>query len=375
MGQITLRPELVTSSGEACGIMLDNQYVGSLTLLYREEDRIWGSVQLDEQVLQADEKEEVDLFIHRYIENMIDAIGAPECFVSSTYAHYDHIISTDQLDDLVEILEDETGPLDYSEYDTFEAGYEEVTDSLTTDDVQEYDFDYDLSEHKRDIELNIVGESRNKVEYQLLDRNHEIMAEVMVHLDRGDVIGDVYWHYEPTDEEMDEVAHILVADFDSDHVDTFTFAMFYGDEELVTFELTHDDLLDDEEEAMLLGEIDLDEDDIYVDIHGDDAANIHFELIRDDIDSLTFDVYEEEKGYSVRLGTATIDLDGEEPTAIIDFDNPRDQHLREQVAYYLIDELDKEVEYQTFTITMQYDDEVIDEYIFDIEEQPDFCDC
>ena len=225
---------------------------------------------------------------------------------------------------------------------------------------------------QQDIELSIVGESRNKVEYQLLDKNHEIMAEVLVHIDRGDVIGDIFWHYEPSEEEIDEVAHILVADFDSDLVDSFILTMFYNDEELVTFELTHDDLFEDEEEE----EYDLSEMDegMYVDIRGDETVSLYFELIRDDVDSLTFNIYEEEPKRQ-KLGTVTIDLGGDEPSAIVDFMNPRDQHLREQIAYHLIDEVDKEIEYSTFTITMQYQDEVVDEYVFNVEEQTEFCDC
>lgn len=373
MGQITLRPELVTSSGEACGIMLDHQYIGSLTLLYREEDRIWGSVQLDEEVLDADEKEQVDLFIHQYIENMIDAVGAPECFVSSTYSYYDHIISTDQLGQIEELI-DEDEAQDYQMYETLEAGYEAAEEPIYADlDTIEYDYDYDLSEEQQDIELSIVGESRNKVEYQLLDKNHEIMAEVLVHIDRGDVIGDIFWHYEPSEEEIDEVAHILVADFDSDLVDSFILTMFYEDDELVTFELTHDDLLEEEDEDYEQDLFEMDES-MYVDIQGDETVSLYFELIRDDVDSLTFNIYEEEPKRQ-KLGTATIDLGGDEPSAIVDFINPRDQHLREQVAYHLIDEVDKEIEYTTFTITMQYQDEVVDEYVFNVEEQAEFCGC
>ena len=132
MGQITLRPELVTSSGEACGIMLDHQYVGSLTLLYREEDRIWGSVQLDEEVLDADEKEQVDLFIHQYIENMIDAVGAPEMLCILTYSYYDHIISTDQLGQIEELIEEDEAQ-DYQMYETLEASYETVDEPIYAD--------------------------------------------------------------------------------------------------------------------------------------------------------------------------------------------------------------------------------------------------
>lgn len=381
MGQVTLRPELVTASGEACGIMLDDQYVGSLTLLYRENDRIWGSVQLDEEVLHGDEKEEVDLFIHRYIENMIDAVGAPECFVSTTFSPYDHIISTDNVGEIEELVSVES--IDYEEnedtryledtgvdFDEDYGDYETVTDEDL--EVIEYDYDYDLHD---DYQLNIVGESRNRVEYQLLNKNHEIVAEAMMYIDQSDVYGDIFWHFEPSEEDIDEVTHIVVADFDQYSIDTFEFNMYFGDEEIARIELLHEDLTDD----ALEHDDDLedydgfeDEDDeeiVYVDVYEDSDVNLHFELIRDDIDSMTFDIYEEEDERDTRIGTATIDLAGEEPSAWVDFVQPGDLHMREQIAYHLIDQLDSETDYTTFTITMQYMDETIDEFEFDVREQ------
>jgi hypothetical protein len=378
LGQISLRPELVTSGGEACGIMLDEQYVGSLTLLYREEDRVWGTVQLDEEVLNVDEKEEIDMFIHRYVENMIDAVGAPECIVTSTYSMYDHIISTDNLGEIEELIEVESGDIYandavYDDYEMLEDGveyaYEEDIDDIAEIELDDEDYDYDLEE---EYYLNIVGENRNKVEYQLLNRDNELIAEAMLHLNRGDIEGDVFWHYDPTDDEIDEVAQVIVSDFDPDQVDTFTFSMYYREEEIATIELTHEDFLDDDEEVTY-DDIDVDlglDDELYVDVYADEDIQLYFDLIRDDVDTMTFDIYEEDGRRNSRLGMVTLDLNGDEPTALVDFVNPRDQQVREQIAYRLIEELDKEAIYESFTITMQYQNEVIDEYTFEISEQP-----
>ncbi|GAA0374475.1 hypothetical protein [Bacillus horti] len=344
MGQIEIRPELVTSSGEAASIMLDQQYVGSLTLLYREEDRLWGSIQLDEQMLHADEKEEIDLFLHQYMESMIDALGAPECFVSVTYSHYDHIISTEDSDSL---------------------------DRLIEADIDDGSLEHDTEEDS-EIQLSIVGESRSQVEYQLLDQRQQLLAEALIHIDRGDVIGDVFWQTEPSEDDLDEVAHILVADFDSDFIDTFTFTMFYEDEELAVFELSHEDLFDfedeeEEDEGFLSGESSfVDEDELYMDVHEEERIPLQVECVRDDGDSLTFELYEQD---GMKIGQATIDLGGEEPTAVVDFIEPRNRRFREQVAYHMIEELDKETDYHTFAITMQYQDEVVDEYHFHLEDQ------
>lgn len=366
MGQITLRPELVTSGGEACGIMYDDQYVGSLSLLYREEDRIWGTVQLDEEVLDVEEKEDIDLFIHQYIEQMIDALAVPDCLVTVSYSEYDHIISTDNdLGEVEEIIEVESGSM----YDD--------ADSIDVYDVNDF-------EEEEDYELYIVGESRNRVEYQLLDKDHHLVAEAELSLRRGDIAGDIFWNHEPSEEEVDEVANILVNDFDPDMVDTFYFNMKYKDEIVATFELTHEDFIEDDEE-MTYGEEDLDEytpldasnfmeqeDEIYVDVYEDEDSDIQFELIRDDIDTVTFDIYEEESEPSHRLGSVTLNLDGKEITGLVDFINPRDKNVREQIAYQLMEELGDEIQFNTFTLTMQYNDEVIDEIAFDKRDQFDY---
>lgn len=213
MAQIHLRPELVTATGEAAGIMMDDQYVGSMTLLYREQDMLYGSVQLDEEFVNQREKAQIDRFIHRYVQHMIDALGVPECLVTVTYSDYDHVISTD---DVVEVELDET------------------------------------------------------VE----------------------------------DEDMEDVY-------------------------------------------------------------------LHFELVRDELDVLIYDIYEESGRRNSRLGSATIDVSTEEMTAFVEFLNPRDEELREQIAYHLIDMLEEAFDFQTLTVTMQYDEEVIDEYHFDIDDQAD----
>jgi hypothetical protein len=364
MGQISLRPELVTAGGEACGIMLDNQYVGSLTLLYREEDRIWGTVQLDEDVLDADEKEEIDVFVHRYVESMIDAVGAPECLVTATYSTYDHIISTDQLGEVEEIVEVESFDFDDDDEDMDYLGM--------LDDGVEYEFEdddyYQVEEidTEEDFQLAIVGESRNMVEYQLLNKHNDLVAEAELQLHRGDVVGDIYWNYDPSDEEIDEIAQIIVSDFDPDQVDTFTLNMYYGEEQIATLELTHEDFFDSDEVL----DVSEDDDGLYVDVYADEDIQLFFDLIRDDIDSITFDIYEDEGKRNHRLGTVVLDMNNREITGLVDFVNPRDKEIREQIAYRMIEELDKETEYDTFTITMQYQDEVIDEFVFDTLEQP-----
>ncbi|MDQ0338876.1 hypothetical protein J2S00_001662 [Caldalkalibacillus uzonensis] len=327
MGRITLRPELMTPGGQAASIMLDDCYVGSFIMVYRENDALWGMIQLDEEMLEPDEKGEIDLFMHEHIEDLIEALQVEECMITSTYSDFDYVISTD---DIVEEVLDE------------EEWVEEA-------------------EQAQEFHLSVMRETRHRVEYQIHDENHDLAAEAVVYMSRDHVTGEVLWDYEPTDTEIDTVARLIVSDFDPEEVESFAFVMYVDGEEIAAIELTREDLI---EEGM-------EEEEVYLDIdHVEDYA-LTFDLIREDNDLLIYDIYEETEGESICLGTATADLSNDEVTVLVEFDNPRDRRLREQIAYHLIDELEEEAYFDTVTITMQYDNDVIDEYHFDYNDQPE----
>ncbi|MGO4887090.1 hypothetical protein ACJ2A9_04970 [Anaerobacillus sp. MEB173] len=351
MRHISLRPEFITSGGEACGIMLDDQYVGSLTLLYREQDRIWGTVQLDEEMVGEQEKEDIDFFIHSHIENMIDALDSPDCIVTSTYSTYDHIISTDLIEDNDDVLGaesdyDDVEAIEYEMVDDFEEEYEE------DDDTTYYDID------EEDLyELVIVGEDKNQVEYQLFDEENDLIAEAMIKVKGSNVKGKVFWNYMPDDDEIDRAASSIVTDFDEEQIRTFRIKMFFEDEELVVIDLANDrgnDVFDEN---------------YYVEEHEDNEFPLHFERIFNEDHTVIFDIYEETQNNN-RIGTVTILKGSREVKGYLDFINPLDEQIREQIAYRLITEVDKEVDYDSFSLTMMYLGEIIDEFVFDELEQP-----
>lgn len=216
MGQITLRPELLTTGGQAASIMLDEQYVGSFTAVYRESDALFGMIQLDKERLASGNKEQIDRYMQAYVQDMAHSLGVEQCNVIVTYSELSHILS-----------------------------------------------------------------------------------------------------------------------------------------------------LDDEEEH---------DEETYVDVEADDDVELVIEWVREEVDTLILDIYEQHREESLYLGQATVNIGDKEMTVLVDFENPGHGELREQVAYHLVDLLEEEYRFETITITMQYNDEVIDEFHFDYQDQVGFVD-
>ena len=216
MGQITLRPELLTTGGQAASIMLDEQYVGSFTAVYRESDALFGMIQLDKERLASGNKEQIDRYMQAYVQDMAHSLGVEQCNVIVTYSEPSHILS----------------------------------------------------------------------------------------------------------------------------------------------------LVDEEEH----------DEETYVDVEADDDVELVIEWVREEVDTLILDIYEQHGEESLYLGQATVNIGDKEMTVLVDFENPGHGELREQVAYHLVDLLEEEYRFETITITMQYNDEVIDEFHFDYQDQVGFVD-
>src|SRR5690554_6051211 len=111
MAQIILRPEFRTSGGEVSDLELDGKYAGTVTLIYRESDRLIGSIQLDKAMLSQHEKKQVVEWSDDYVHSLADALNVEECEVLVTYAKFDHIVTSfdANLDESVDYeLEDES---------------------------------------------------------------------------------------------------------------------------------------------------------------------------------------------------------------------------------------------------------------------------
>lgn len=94
MPHVMLRPAIRTSGGEAGDLEVDGKYAGTLTLVWREGDRLTGSIQLDRLALSREEKRRVSEWADEYVGALGDALGVGEVEVVVTAGTFDHLISS-----------------------------------------------------------------------------------------------------------------------------------------------------------------------------------------------------------------------------------------------------------------------------------------
>jgi hypothetical protein len=326
MANVFLRPDLKTAGGEVNDILLNGRYVGSMSLVYRENERISGAVQLEEPSMPDSEKEDILDYVDRYIQAFADAIQAEVYSVPVTYSAFDCFIE----------------PFDELRIDGINAiNLDEESDEESDEDVLD-----DLD--KGVYELVIVDESRRKVEYHVYDEDQEWVAEAVMRINGDDVHGEVRWMFDPTEEEIEDITELLVSDFDEEQVDTFVINHNHEDEIVETIDLTHEELLDKHTEQA--------EDDDYTIV-----------LARDDEDMLTYEIYQQSHG-GLPIGTATIDITHRVLTGFIDFRDPASNEDLDTIVALLMQELDKEKEYDGINLTMLYQNEPIDELIIECDQ-------
>lgn len=384
MAHVWIRPDLRTAGGESNDIILDGKYAGNITLVYREGQRLSGSIQLDKEFLSRKKKEIVVEHVKQYVQSLVDAYGALECDVMVNLGEIDQVIATEgNIGVIQEFLEDEEDSLD------FEADYVDTEDDYNDVDRSQRDEMSMSSEvpapHKQKrnkrMELNaterysrreakqtqnmepkgaavyyelvIVGESDHQVEYHIYNRRRKLQAEVFVHIQDRDVVGEVSWQFRPTDTEIENATDLIVSDYDEDEIDTFLLDMKYDDELLETIELAHDDFFQEEDGEELEA--------VYGEGIDDDISIL---LSRDDGDTLTYEVYKQTRG-GLPIGSATVDISRKEISGFIDFHDETDEEEREEIAIRLMKELDKEKSYDTFDLTMLENNEWIDEILFE----------
>ncbi len=328
MRNIEIRPNMRTAGGEANDILLNGRFMGTLTLVYREGDRVAGSVQLEQESLKPADKQHVVAFVQHYIQAFIDAVQAEACDVLVTYSSYDHVVMTS----------------------------EEVDDDDLSDTERDNDSDW-VSDDCEDFELVLVSERQNRVHYLIYNADGEEAAEARLQYEWADIAGEVTWRFEPDDHEIEKITELLVSDYNEDTVDTFVIRHLHEDVLLETIELTHERLLDVDENE------DEDEDWLALPHRGgkpDERYSVA--LVRDDGDVLTYEIYERASG-SLPIGTATIDIQQARLSGFIDF---RERSLADNagaIAEVLMRELDKEKDvYQGLNLSLMYKNQFLDEF-------------
>lgn len=344
MKHVMLRPDLKTSGGEVSDILYKNRFVGTLTLVYRESDRIAGSLQLEKEVLSEDEKEEVFDDVHMYVEALIDAMQARACEVMVTYSSYDHVIATEA----VASAHNRASISDEEELD-YDSDWVDYGTRLEDEHPNERE-EYTMA----DYELVVVGEDEVSVEYHVYDKNEDWVAEALLKIEDRSVIGTVDWLIEPSENELDIIADMIVLDFDDNEVDDFVIHMRHDNEIIETVELTHEDLLsvsDDEDSNVFQSGL---------------QKDYSIVLARDDGGVLTYEIYQQSRG-GLPIGTATVDISERQLTGFIDFREPGSTDDRELIATLLMEELDKEKDYVAINLSMMHKNRLIEEVLFETE--------
>lgn len=350
-----LRPGFRAAGAEVNDIELDGKYAGTMTLAYREGDRLVGAIQLDQAGLSSREKENVSRWIGEYVHSLADALRVDECEVLVTFGPFDHII-TAYPQTANEVLDEQgESPLSSAEYDPGRRGRSvRPEESRRTEARTERASAESGGTDKNDLrplrlELVIVGERGNRVEYHIYGDRKEWKAEAFFTIEENDVYGEVNWMYRPDEAEMEAAADLIVSDFDEDEIDTFRIEMKHEGSVLETFELAHEDLLPEEEWESSGNE-----------------KQYTVVLVRDDADTLTYDIYEQTQG-GLPIGRATVDISSRRMTGMIDFRDPIGSEEREKMATALLRELDKEKDYDSLNLTMIHRNNRIENIYFENE--------
>ncbi|WP_019424321.1 hypothetical protein [Paenibacillus sp. OSY-SE] len=116
MAEVQLRPDFRTMSGEAIDVLWQGTYVGVLSLLYREQERLQGSFIIDAQACQDESLVIVEQNIERYVRHVAEALGAADFEVVFVLGQVRRIVAGDEEKGE---FEDEAGTyeMEYEQYE------------------------------------------------------------------------------------------------------------------------------------------------------------------------------------------------------------------------------------------------------------------
>ena len=422
MATIYLRPDLRTSGGEIQDILLNGRYAGNMSLVFRENDRIGGAVQLDRSALSEEDQERVISFVQDYIQEMIYAVRAVDCDVVVTSGGYERVIATRRdeagrrktvgdgvepsREALFERAAESGGPRRSALGDGAAAGrsvvghaggggsgadvFDPEDDGTLGDEDAEHLDPLEMEETKAAYyELVVVGESRGRVDYHVYDEENRFVAEAEFRTRGHDGFGEIRFRFLPGEDEIEAVTDLIVSDFDEDEIDTFDIRVLHKGQELERIELAHEDLENGPADAASERDRSGRRDDLdgrsgrigKADRSGRGGRTDGEELAeaagrggryivtlaRDDGDMLTYEIFDHHRG-GPPIGTATVDISQRELTGFIEFSDPVGEDVREEAAIELMRELDKEKDYRSINLSVMCGNEKVDELMF--EEEP-----
>ncbi|QLG41563.1 MULTISPECIES: hypothetical protein [unclassified Paenibacillus] len=343
--KVELIPDLRTSGGEVQDIMVDGQYVGSLLLVFREGDRVSGSLQIEQDSLIDETEHDIVEQVHEYIRSLADAVSAAE---------YEVLVSCGTLYSVLQKTESPMDEFIQSSRSEDKYSHDGKSDRAGVNDVrvisgsQAESFTYEDPEHL--LEMELVSAGRSISTYIFNDPNGQELAEASLRQYGADVQGEIHWYDEPAESYQDAAAELLVRELDEEVIDTITIRMWHQGQELESAEWVHRDFAD---EVELESEEDLEE------IEAAEEA-CYVMLVRKDREFRVYDLFLQERG-GLPVGTATIDTSQADLSGYMDYQVPGTSAQRKSLVEVLMRELDKELEFDTLHLTMLYRNQMIDE--------------
>lgn len=343
--KVELIPDLRTSGGEVQDIMVGGQYMGSLLLVFREGDRVSGSLQIEQNSLPDETEQYIVEQVHEYIRSLADAVSAAE---------YEVLVSCGTLYSVLQKPESQTDMFNQSSRSEDSYSHDGQNDRAGVNEVhvipgsQAESFTYEDPEHL--LEMELVSAGRSISTYVFNDANGQELAEASLKQYGADVQGEIHWYDEPAENYQDAAAELLVRELDEEIIDTITIRMWHQGQEMESAEWVHRDFADEDE---IESEEDLEE------IEAAEEA-CYVMLVRKDWEFRVYELFLQERG-GLPVGTATIDTSEADLSGYIDYQVPGTSVQRKSLVEVLMRELDKELEFDTLHLTMLYRNQIIDE--------------
>jgi len=346
--KVELIPDLRTSGGEVLDVMVNDQYAGSLLLVYREGDRLSGSLQMERELVSEDAEKHIIDQVHAYIRSLTDAVEA---------IYYEVLVSCGTLHSVLQNLEFD--PERQSEDMDDEADEYmddmDLDDSRVIPDTADEAFTYEDREHV--LEMELISAGRSISTYVFNDAGGNELAEASLKQYGADIQGEIHWYDVPLESQLDAAAELLVRELDEEVIDTITLRMWHQGNELESVEWVHRDFVGNSEEEEYA---EYEEWDNSYDEMDEAEDTCYVMLVRKDREFRVYELFLQERG-GLPVGTATIDTSHADLTGYMDYEVPGTSAQRRDLVEVLLQELDKELEFDTLHLTMLYRNQIIDE--------------
>jgi hypothetical protein len=213
---VTLKPELRTPGGETVSIYLDGEWAGDVYLIYREQDLLSGTIQIDTGKVPEHLLDQVLDEVRTYIQHLTSALRIENGSVVLMYGDIERVL--------------EMAPQD-------------IVDDTSDDLELTHDPDYRYEAEDHDYYLTVLSDEGDHVKYHLHNERDNVIGVVAVDEIGDTVSGRVEFWVKPDKRETNEVAQLLAQEFANGSVENVSFTMNYEDKHIGDMHLERHDIL------------------------------------------------------------------------------------------------------------------------------------